>query len=123
MINPRSLRFRLAIWYFCTVAAICLLAGFGYWLTVRTALNHAMDQNLRYRLIGLHQFIEALDHGGNELIASSLKAISPLGELCQVFDDHNVLIAQSFGLERHHVPSQPPPDLVWRFRTVPDCVG
>lgn len=41
MLNVRSLRFRLAVWYFCTVAAICALAAAGYWFSIRSALDHA----------------------------------------------------------------------------------
>ena len=39
MMNVRSLRFRLAAWYFCTVTAIFALAAGGYWLAVRSALE------------------------------------------------------------------------------------
>ena len=55
--NIRSLRFRLAVWYFGTVAVICALAGTGYWFAIRSELNHALDQGLRYRLIGLREFL------------------------------------------------------------------
>ncbi len=114
--NIRSLRFRLAIWYFCTVAAICSLAAIGYWFAVRTALNHALDQGLRYRLIGLHHFLEDLEPGGAKEIAARLTEASQLGDLYQVFDANGVLIAQSYGLERHGVPRLPPPALGFAIR-------
>jgi heavy metal sensor kinase len=116
VLNVRSLRFRLAIWYFCTVAAIFSLAAGGYWFAVRTALNHALDQGLRYRLIGLHHFLEDLNPGGAEEIASRLNEASHLGDLYQVFDTNGVLIAQSYGLARHRVPRQPPPELGFEIR-------
>jgi hypothetical protein len=78
VLNVRSLRFRLAIWYFCTVATLCILAGGGYWFAIRTALDHALDQGLRYRLIGLHHFLEDLNPGGTEEIASRLASLAGL---------------------------------------------
>ena len=58
MVNVRSLSFRLAVWYFCSVVAICALAAGGYWLAVRSALSSALDDELQYRLIGLRQYLE-----------------------------------------------------------------
>ncbi len=116
MLNVRSLRFRLAVWYFCTVAAICSLAATGYWFAIRTALDRALDQGLRYRLIGLHQFLEDIEPGGNQEIASRLNEISQLGDLYQVFDGNGVLIAQSYGLARHRVPRRPPRELGFEIR-------
>ena len=111
MLNIRSLRFRLALWYFCTVAVICSLAAVGYWFAIASALNGALDQGLRYRLIGLRHFLEDVEPQGTEEIASRLKEISKIGELYQVFDARGVLIAESQGLARHGVPRQLPQDL------------
>ena len=115
--NVRSLRFRLAAWYFCTVAAICSSAAGGYWLAIRTSLNHALDQGLRYRLMGLRHFLEDIDPDGKQ-ISSRLNAISQLGELFQVFDANGVLIAQSSGLERHGVPRRPPRELGFEIEAI-----
>ena len=109
MLNRRSLRFRLALWYFLTVSAICSLAGVGYWFGIRTALDHALNQGLRYRLIGLHHFLEANGPG-------KLSEILELGELFQVFDANGMLIQQSTSLERHHVRQSPPRDLGFEIR-------
>jgi heavy metal sensor kinase len=111
VLNIRSLRFRLAVWYFCTVAAICLLAGAGYWFAINHALSHALDEGLRYRIMGLHHFLEEMDPHGIEEIASRLNETSELSELYEVFDANGALIAQSSGLERHHVPGLPPRSL------------
>jgi len=85
VLNARSLRFRLAVWYFVTVAVICALAASGYWFAIRSELNHALDQGLRYRLIGLREFLEDVEPRGNQEITSRLNEISGLGELYQVF--------------------------------------
>jgi heavy metal sensor kinase len=116
VLNVRSLRFRLAVWYFCTVAAICALAATGYWFSIRSELNHALDQGLRYRLIGLREFLEDVEPGGDREIASRLYEISQLGELYQVFDADGVLIAQSRALARHGVPQLPPRKLGFEIR-------
>jgi heavy metal sensor kinase len=116
VLNVRSLRFRLAVWYFCTVAAICALAATGYWFSIRSELNHALDQGLRYRLIGLREFLEDVEPGGDREIASRLNEISQLGELYQVFDADGALIAQSRGLARHGVPQRPPRELGFEIR-------
>jgi heavy metal sensor kinase len=111
VLNTRSLRFRLAVWYFCTVATICALAASGYWFAIRYELNHALDEGLRYRLIGLREFLEEIDPGADQAIASRLSEIAPLAELYQVFDVNGVLIAQSRGLARRGVPERPPQNL------------
>jgi heavy metal sensor kinase len=111
MVNTRSLRFRLAAWYFCTVAAIFALAAGGYWLTVRSALNSALDQHLRFRVIGLGEYLQNVDAHGQREIASRLDQINHLGELYQVFDGDGNLIAQSYNLARRSVPGRPPRDL------------
>lgn len=116
MLTVRSLRFRLALWYFCTVAGICLLAAGGYWLTITTALNRALDQGLRFRLIGLHHFLEDLHPTSTAEIAARLNETAQLGELYQVYDANRLLIAQSFGLERHRVPKRPPRELGFEIR-------
>jgi len=111
--NARSLKFRLALWYVATVAAIGVLSSAGYWLAVRSSLDHALDEGLRYRLIGLRQFLEA---GGNEHVAARLREFSPLGELYQVFDADGNLIARSDGLARHGVVDRPPGGLGFEIR-------
>jgi heavy metal sensor kinase len=104
------------VWYFCTVAAICALAATGYWFSIRSELNHALDQGLRYRLIGLREFLEDVEPGGDREITSRLNEISQLGELYQVFDANGALIAQSRGLARHGVPQRPPRELGLEIR-------
>jgi heavy metal sensor kinase len=112
--NVRSLRFRLAVWYFCTVAAICSVAATGYWLAIDAALNRALDQGLRYRLVGLRHFVE--DVRGRDAMATRLDQIADFGELYQVFDGDGRLIAQSSALARHNVVPEPPRELGFEIR-------
>jgi hypothetical protein len=81
VLNTRSLRFRVAVWYFVTVAAISTVAAVGYWFAIHAALNRALDQGLRYRLIGLRTFLESVELARAPQIAARLAEISQLGEL------------------------------------------
>jgi heavy metal sensor kinase len=116
VLNVRSLRFRLAAWYFATVAAICALAAAGYWLAIRVELHQALDQGLRYRLIGLRHFLEDVHPRDGREIAARLREVSRLGELYQVFDAQGALVVQSDGLARHGVPPRPPKGLGFEIR-------
>jgi signal transduction histidine kinase len=74
------------------------------------SLNHALDQGLRHRLIGLHGFIDENSYEGLDRLTLKLRELDHLGELSQVFGPHGALMAQSDGLARHHVSTEPPPD-------------
>jgi heavy metal sensor kinase len=109
-VNLRSLRIRLTLWYSCALILVALtLAGASRW-ALAISLDHALDQSLRYRLIGLHGFIDENSHQGLDQLASKLQGLDHLGELFQVFGPHGELMAQSDGLARHHIGTQPPPD-------------
>ena len=71
------------------------------------SLDHALDQSLRFRLIGLHGFIDENSHEGLEQLTVRLRALNHLGELFQVFGPHGELMAQSDGLVRHHASTGP----------------
>lgn len=109
--NVRSLKFRLAVWYFSTVTVMFTIAAAGYWFAVRAALDDALDQGLRFRLIGLQQYLEHVDVRGRDQIAAKLDEIYKIGELYQVFDANGQLISRSHGLTRHDVRQEPPRDL------------
>ena len=109
--NARSLRFRLAVWYFCTVTAILSLAVTGYWFAVRAGLHAAMDRHLGYRVTGFQQYLDAADADEDDEIASRLAAISRIGELYEAYDETGALIAQSYTLSLHRMQPRPPLDL------------
>src|SRR5689334_16510782 len=109
-LNLRSLRVRLTLWYSCALVAVALiLAGASRW-ALAVSLNHALDQGLRYRLIGLRSFIEENSRQGLGDLTARLRGLDHLGELFQVFGPRGELLSQSDGLARHHVSTQPPPD-------------
>ena len=96
--NIRSLRFRVAVWCFCTVSGIFMLAATGYWFAIRSGLNTARDEGLRYRLIGLRQYLQDADT--EKTVASRMGDLYYFGELYEVFE--NLLGAP---------PPPPPPDV------------
>ncbi len=107
---PRSLRARLTVWYSCVLILVAvILAGASRW-ALAVSLDHALDQSLRYRLIGLHGFIDDNSRDGLDPLALRLAGLDTLGELFQVFGPHGELMAQSNGLSRHHVSTDPPPN-------------
>ncbi len=117
-LNTRSVRVRLTIWYSAALALVILmLAGSTRW-ALTESLNHALDEGLRHRLIGLHRFLEESSPSGTDHLGAKLRDLEMLGELFQVFGPKGELIAQSDGLARHHVRTQAPPDpgAAMRFR-------
>jgi heavy metal sensor kinase len=109
-LNPRSLRVRLTLWYSCALILVALvLAGASRW-AMAVSLDHALDQSLRYRLIGLHGFIDENSREGLERLKTRLRGLDHLGELFQVLGPRGQLMAQSEGLARHHVSTESPPD-------------
>lgn len=109
-LNPGSLRVRLTFWYSCALILVALvLAGASRW-AMAVSIDHALDQSLRYRLIGLRGFIDDNSAEGLDQLAAKLGELNHLGELFQVFAPDGKLMAQSDGLRRHHVGAKPPPD-------------
>ncbi len=105
-LRPRSVRLRLTIWYSCALIAVALLLiGASQWaLTV--SLDRAIDQRLRYRLIGLHAFIDENAQDSLEVLGEKLRGLEHLGDLFQVIGPNGKLMAQSDGLARHHVNAE-----------------
>ena len=101
--NVRSLRFRVAAWYFASVTAIFALAAVGYWLAVRSALDCALDQGLRYRLAGLRQYLEAESRRRARTSAPASTASSGSASCTRCSTATAGSSPQSYGLERHHV--------------------
>lgn len=114
-ITPRSLRFRLTLWYSCALILVALvLAGASQW-ALNVSLDHAIDQRLRFRLIGLHAFIDDNSQDSLDNLAVKLRELNHLGDLFQVVGPNGELMAQSDGLARHHVRVEPIPDLEGRL--------
>ena len=114
-LNPRSLRFRLTLWYSSALILVAfVLAGASQW-ALHVSLNHAMDEGLRFRLIGLHAFIDENSSDNLDVLGAKLRELEHLGDLFQVVGPHGVLMAQSDGLARHRVRAERPSELGGRM--------
>ena len=113
--NPRSLRFRLTLWYSSALILVAfVLAGASQW-ALHVSLDHAMDEGLRFRLIGLHAFIDENSSDNLDVLGAKLRDLEHLGDLFQVVGPHGILMAQSDGLARHHVRAERPSQLGGRM--------
>jgi heavy metal sensor kinase len=75
------------------------------------SLDHAIDQGLRFRLIGLHAFVDEHSQESLTRLAANLRELNHLGDLFQVVGPSGEFLAQSDGLARHHVRVEPVPNL------------
>ena len=105
-----SLRVRLTLWYTGALVMVVLTLAVATRWALHVSLDHALDQGLRYRLIGLHGFVDENSAQGLERLGTRLRELNTLGELLQVFGPNGEVMAQSYGLARHHVSTKPPPD-------------
>src|SRR5262245_22402819 len=109
--NVRSLRFRLALWYFCTVAAILSLAATGYWFAIRVGLDTARDRGVRIRLVGLREYLEDTGSDSRQTLGERFAQMRNFRELYEVFDAHGVLVGESKRLTLLPAPLPPPRDV------------
>jgi heavy metal sensor kinase len=96
--RSRSIRFRLAAWYFVSVALLLALFGLGAWLAMRTSIRAAVDRDLRQRIRDVSGFIsQELGEGEAELL-EELQEHSLLGlggGLLQLSDSNGRVLFRS----------------------------
>lgn len=112
MTQLTSIRYRLAAWYFLSLAAILALVAVGSWFAMRASLYHAIDEVLRQRIPGVQEFLQA--HAGmspaelnEEFVESSDLAVG--GGLFRIYDAHRTLIYESARLAGQNLAVQRPP--------------
>jgi heavy metal sensor kinase len=103
MLSFRSIRFRLATWYFLSLTVILLLMAAGSWYAMRLSLYESIDEILKSRVTGAQTFLDGL----GKTSAAELKTVlqqpsNPWigGAHHQFFDDQNRLVYQTIGMER-----------------------
>ncbi len=75
----RSIRFRLATWYFVSFALILTLFALGAWMAMKASVQEAVDHDLRQRILDVRQFTgQELELGQAELL-EELREHSLLG--------------------------------------------
>ncbi len=116
----RSIRFRLAAWYFVSLALILALFALGAWIAMRASARQAVDHDLQQRIHDVRGFIaQELGHGESELL-EELQEHSQLGlggGLLQLSDGGGEVLFRSGRLQntRLDLVSPPPGDLNVRF--------
>jgi heavy metal sensor kinase len=106
MTQLASIRFRLALWYFLSLAAVLAIVAVGSWFAMRASLYHAIDDVLRQRIPGVQEFMAA--HAGmsaqeldEEFNESSNLAVG--GGLFRIYDAQGNLIYESARLAGEHL--------------------
>ena len=113
MTRLTSIGFKLAIWYFVSLAAILALVAIGSWFAVRASIYHAIDDVLRQRIPGVQQFLDAQSGMSPAELNEELEESSDLavgGGLYRIYDAHQKLVYQSARLATQHLGLQMPPD-------------
>ena len=116
----RSIRFRLAAWYFVSMALILALFGLGAWIAMRASARQAVDHGLQQRIHDVQGFIaQELSQGEAELL-EELQEHSQLGlggGLLQLSDGGGKVLFRSGRLKNAPLDliSPPPGDPNVRF--------
>lgn len=119
MTRLTSIRFKLAIWYFVSLAAILAVVAIGSWFAVRASIYHAIDEVLRQRIPGVQQFLDAQAGATPNELNEELEESSDLavgGGLFRIYDAHQKLVYQSARLATQHLDLRMPPDANTRVR-------
>lgn len=110
MLNFLPIRWRLTLWYFCTLAAVLAFVAIGSWFAMRWSLDHALDRGLTYQLMGLREYLAATPAAGAQELSTRLTPILGLSDLFRVYDSQGSLICESTALTSHDVALRAPPD-------------
>jgi heavy metal sensor kinase len=119
MLTFLPIRWRLAAWYFCTLAAILAFVAAGSWLTMRRSLERALDLGLTHQLNGLRDYIAKSGAARPEDLPSRLAPISGMSDLFRVYDASGRLVCESTTLTSRHVRLSAPDnaDSTVRYRS------
>ena len=124
----RSIRFRLAGWYFVSFAVILSLFALGAWIAMKSSVREAVDHDLEQRIRDVRQFTDQeLDLGQAELL-EELQEHSLLGlggGLLQMSDADGRVLFRSGRLKNTPLDlMQPAPgDTGIRYATQPAAGG
>jgi heavy metal sensor kinase len=119
MLNALPIRWRLAIWYFSTLAAILTLVAVGSRVAMQRSLERALDLGLTYQMASLRDYIADGGAGEPDALRARLAPISVLSDLFRVYDEGGRLVCESTALTRRDVKLAAPPDAdsTIRFRS------
>ncbi|MEJ7608152.1 MAG: ATP-binding protein [Bryobacteraceae bacterium] len=115
-----SIRFRLTAWYFAVFALGFSIFGVGAWFAMRESLNHAVDDGLQDRILGVKQFIKeqtsSLSIGEIRDEFREHSVLGPGGDLFQVCDRDGNWLYRSIPLEENQLAIARPDELGQQIR-------
>ena len=119
-----TIQFRLAAWYFLSVAAIVVLFAAGSWFALQASMFHSIDRDLDYRMAAVVPFIAGRSLNSQEQFArvfAGSSDVSIVGVFVQVTDDESNIIYESDVLLSRHIRPMPPgpPDGSLSIETIP----
>jgi heavy metal sensor kinase len=103
MFSRFSIRFRLTLWYSFSLALLLGFLAIASYFAMRASMYRSVDVDLRYRLSGVEEFIEAQPSADLNELPGAIAHQSTLGVLFQIFDDTGTLIYQSDPLATHRI--------------------
>jgi signal transduction histidine kinase len=97
-VSPRSIRFKLAVWYLSVLLGALIVLGSGIWLALRHELYVSLDNSLAATVAGLSQYLQRESHGDElaDVLEEAREYASglPEGYRLQVFaTDETLLLA------------------------------
>jgi heavy metal sensor kinase len=111
MLNFRSIRFRLATWYFLSLTVVLSLLAVGSWYGMRVSLYGSIDEVLNSRIIGAQNFLTGLGTTSVAELKTLLQQPSNPwigGAHHQIFDDQKRLVYQTNSMARDLAGMQGP---------------
>jgi heavy metal sensor kinase len=103
MLNIRSIRFRLATWYFFSLTVVLSLLAAGSWYAMRVSLYESIDEVLHSRITGAQHFLAGLGTTSTAELKMVLQQPSNPwigGAHHQIFDDQDRLVYQTNSMAR-----------------------
>jgi heavy metal sensor kinase len=121
-VNTASLRFRLSLWHFVSLAIILVLFWIGVRLAVRASIYRSVDNDLASRLDGVHGFLNWQIGRGRSIDEEEFEEHSIMGlggGPFQVCDGSGNILYSSRSLRTYRLKIELPSDLhgATRFKT------
>lgn len=103
-----SIRVRLTAWYSLSLTVMLGLLAVASYFAMRASMYRAVDVDLRYRLLGIEEFIESRHRTGLDELLGDIANENTLGVLFRLFDADGKLLYQSEPLASHHFSTPAP---------------
>jgi heavy metal sensor kinase len=104
-LKAHSIRVRLTVWYFFSLAGILAFFAFGCQFALRTSINHAVDEEIRAQMDAIARFLSGEAHTlAPDQIKDELDEMSNTGGFLRVSDDKGRILYQSEFFTHREMP-------------------